>query len=225
MITELHETRLVLQRTLLRLLNLAWPGATGINLVVEPPRLADAVQRITEGLTQKDFSEQIYNVVIRFFWDICKAMDDKHPVLFQKISALQKFESHEIDGADMKELKDKLNDITFCRRTFRSLETEFDLKMKLSPFQQPLIDNAGQDIESDFGSFAQKCVDLAMHKDPRTFLSVDTAEVFLQALQIAAMGSKLSGLLAQIKQCIQNVDDFRAEFNEAREALFRLPQE
>jgi hypothetical protein len=214
MVAELSHIRGAVQKVLLRLLNLTWPGAISTLMVAQPPRVEDSIQRFTEGLKAPKFREEMMRVLYRFVWDICKMMEDSNAVLFQRLVLLQdSLLALDTKHFDVGLVQSKLPDINFSYSILHTLEQDFDSKFKLSPFQQALLDEAGEDLE--FGPFAQRCIDLALRKDERMFISVESTRVFLEALQIAAVSSKLSELRQEVHTSLGNVSELKAACVEA----------
>jgi hypothetical protein len=197
MVDEIGDIRLIIQQALFRLLGLAWPGAFKTTMIPQPPRVEDAVQRITEGLHRKEFSDQVMNVFYRYLWDACKSIENTNDVLFEKIAHLKAFAQNMNNGTKAESLLDKLDELRFARRQLRELDADLSARVQLSPFQQALLDSASADL--NIGAFVRQCLDLALKRDPRCFLVAESCTGFLEAIPVALLGQKLSELADLIR--------------------------
>ena len=210
MVAELAAVRQVVQRALLRLLNLAWPGAIHTSMIVETTRFEDAIQRLTQGPSQEVFCEQMMNILLVFIWDTCRILEERNAVLFQKIGPLQTFVKEDISEASIERVHAKLAEVSFCSRILSDLKRDLDQKLQPSPFQQALLDRTQQDLE--FGELAQQCIDLALRDDSRLFLSAESARVFFEALQIAALRPRLADFRTEIDQSVQRLGNTKVAY-------------
>lgn len=131
------------------------------------------VQRITEGLTHQEFCDQIMNGIRRTFWDICKSLKGANAALYQhNQSRLQSFDDVEV--MDASAMHSNMAPVRQVRETLNNLSRQLKQHLQHSATQKVLLDDAENDR---FGDFAQKCIDLALHRDPRTFLALDMRQV------------------------------------------------